>query len=69
MTTITIGATVRPANNGEDTAGRVLHWNRLRGQVVDMWEDCGELRAEVRWTSRCPYPTCLPADWLALAAA
>jgi len=67
MTAITIGATVRPASNGEDTAGCLLHWNRLRGQVVDLWEDCGELRAEVRWTRRCPYPTRLPADWLALA--
>jgi hypothetical protein len=44
MTTIAIGATVRPANNGEDTAGRVLHWTR-----------------------RCPYPTRLPAGWLAPA--
>ena len=64
--TLTVGAMVRPFSEGEDSAGRTLHWARLRGRVVDLWDDCGELRAEVRWQRQSPYPTRLPAYMLAL---
>jgi hypothetical protein len=61
-----IGATVRPLFNGEDTARRPINWDRLRGVLVDLWDDGGELRAEVRWHGGAPYPSRLPADWLTL---
>ena len=67
VSTITIGATVKPASNGEDAVGRVYAWNRLRGTVVDLWNDCGEVRVQVRWHQRAPYPTVVPAYFLAAA--
>ena len=64
MTTITKGITVRPVNDGEDSSGKLLKWTALIGKVVDCWEDCGELRAQVRWFKKCPYPSIVPASWL-----
>jgi hypothetical protein len=64
-TTLAIGTTVKPVNVGEDAVGRVYAWSRLRGTVVDLWSDCGELRAQVRWHQRSPYPTVVPAYFLA----
>jgi hypothetical protein len=66
-TALAIGDIVCPRSNGEDASGRILHWKRLRGRVVDIWDDCGEARAKVRWFRSAPYPSQLPADWLALA--
>jgi len=62
--TISIGATVRPASDGEDSRGRLLQWSKLTGTVVDTWVDCGEVRVQVRWHQKNPYPRCLPASWL-----
>ena len=67
LMTITKGSIVRPVNDGEDSRGNLLKWTRLTGKVIDCWEDCGELRAEVRWFQKSPYPRILPADWLVAA--
>ncbi len=64
-TAFTVGDRVRPYNDGEDGSGRRLHWTRLTGTVVSTWTDCGEQRVEVRWDRRAPYPTRLPAYFLA----
>jgi hypothetical protein len=64
MTSVTIGITVRPVSNGEDLHGRPIQWTQLKGRVIDLYQDCGELRAEVRWQQKAPYPSCLPVDWL-----
>jgi hypothetical protein len=58
------GDIVRPANDGEDTVGRRLHWTRLTGIVVDEWTAWGEQQVQVRWHRRSPYPWRLPASWL-----
>ena len=60
---LTIGSIVRPANNGEDSRG-ILKWTELRGKVIDVWYDCGELRAEVHWFQNAPYPTVVPSYFL-----
>lgn len=61
MTTpLKVGDRVRPANDGEDQSGDILHWTRLKGTVRAIWIDCGEERAEVRWDRRAPYPVNLP---------
>lgn len=64
-TTFAVGARVRPYNDGDDSSGRRLYWTRLTGTVVAAWADCGEQRVEVRWDRRAPYPTSLPAYFLA----
>lgn len=63
---LTIGSSVRPANDGEDNRG-IIKWTKLTGIVTDLWYDCGELRAEVRWSRKSSYPRRLPADWLVAA--
>lgn len=63
---LTIGSNVRPANDGEDNRG-IVKWTNLTGIVTDLWYDCGELRAEVRWSRKSSYPRRLPADWLVAA--
>lgn len=61
MTTpLKVGDRVRPANDGEDQSGDILHWTRLRGTVRSVWIDCEEQRAQVRWDHNAPYPTSLP---------
>ena len=63
LMTLKIGSIVRPANDGEDSKG-ILKWTKLRGKVVDLWEDCGELKVQVRWFRKSPYPTVVPAYFL-----
>lgn len=65
--TIATGVTVRPVSDGEDSHGGILKWTKLTGTVVDIWTDCGELRAQVHWHCKCPYPRVVPADWLTIA--
>lgn len=60
---LTIGSIVRPANDGEDSKG-TLKWTKLRGKVIDVWYDCGELRAQVKWNQNVPYPTVVPSYFL-----
>ena len=64
-TAFAVGDRVRPYNDGEDSSGRRLYWTRLTGTVVAAWADCGEQRVEVRWDRKAPYPTRLPAYFLA----
>ncbi len=64
MATITKGIIVCPVNDGEDSSGKLLKWTALTGKVVDCWEDCGELRVQVRWFKKFPYPSVVPATWL-----
>jgi hypothetical protein len=59
-----IGDRVRPANDGEDSMGRILRWTRLTGTVVDAWMDLNEQRVQVRWDRRSPYPWRLESSWL-----
>jgi len=63
---IAIGSTVRPANDGEDSRG-VIKWTKLTGTVIDIWIDCGEHRAEVRWHRKSSYPSVVPANLLTIA--
>ena len=63
---LTIGSNVRPANDGEDNRG-IVKWTKLTGVVTDLWLDCGELRAEVRWSRKSSYPRRVPAYWLVAA--
>ena len=42
------------------TIGELLE----RGKVIDVWYDCGELRAEVKWNQNVPYPTVVPSYFL-----
>ncbi len=53
------GDRVRPACDGDK-----VNWSKLRGTVVDVWQDGQEMRAEVRWDRVCGYPTRLPVDLL-----
>ena len=63
-----IGATVRPANDGETITGQVIPWTRLRGVVLDTWPGpgiAGEETVQVRWQGgRVGYPSVVPAGWL-----
>lgn len=63
MNTIVKGSVVRPAVDGDKRA-----WSRLRGVVVDVWQDGREQRAEVHWNSRegREYGTNVPVDLLEL---
>ena len=53
------GDRVKPASQGDK-----VDWTKLRGTVVDVWQDGQEQRAEVRWDRVCGYPTRLPVDLL-----
>lgn len=59
--TFTIGARVKPANDGLD-----IRWTLLRGTILDCWQDGSEYRVEVRWDQHWGrhYGTRLPAFWL-----
>lgn len=63
---IKIGSIIRPAADGIDRA-----WTKLRGTVLDIWNDAGELRAEVRWHQSIGerYGTRVPVYLLTLAPA
>jgi len=63
MQNIKKGSVVRPASDGDKRA-----WSRLRGIVLDVWDDAGEKRAEVHWNSRegASYGTHVPAHLLEL---
>ena len=67
MGAIAIGSRVKPANDGEDASGKVLKWSKLRGTLLDVWTEpglAGEVRAQVRWDRRSPYPSIVPLNWL-----
>ena len=63
---IKIGSIVRPAADGINRA-----WTKLRGTVLDIWDDAGELRAEVRWHQSIgeQYGTRVLVHFLTLASA
>ena len=68
-TSVAIGDRVKPASDGEDSRG-LLKWSKLRGTVLDVWTEPGtaaEVRAQVRWDRRSPYPSIVPISFLLVA--